>query len=123
MRALLLVPLLAAAAACDDSTESGISREEFVSTFVDLREAAVRGTLDSVVRDSILAAHDASEAELRAYIEARRGDPEALADTWRAVLDSIVARDSVAAAGDSAAAAADSAAASPDTGSTRTESN
>ncbi|HEX6588512.1 MAG TPA: hypothetical protein VF039_05770 [Longimicrobiales bacterium] len=124
VRALLPALLLATAAgACGEPAEDGIGREDFVATFVDLREAAVRGTLDDAARDSILAAHDATEAELRAYIEARRADPEALADTWRVVLDSIVARDSVAAARDSVAAAGDSAAASPDTGSTRTESN
>ena len=86
-----LLPL----AACDGGgAEGGMSRSEFVATYVALRRATVAGQLDAVTRDSILDAHRTSEAELRAYIEQRADDPDAIADTWREVMDSIAARDS-----------------------------
>ena len=103
-----LVALVALLAGCGgDAERGGIERAEFVATFVDLREATVRGTLDSASRDSILGAHDVTEAELRAYVEARSDDPEALAETWRAVLDSVAARDSAAAPPDTTSAQPD----------------
>jgi hypothetical protein len=107
-RAAAVVAMIALLADCDGGAErGGIERAEFVATFVDLREATVRGTLDSASRDSILAAHGVTEAELRAYVEARSDDPDALAETWREVLDSVAARDSAAAPPDSNSAQPD----------------
>ncbi len=105
-----LAALFACTAACGDSGDpGGIEQSEFVATFLDLREATIRARLDSTRRDSILAEHEVTEAQLRAYIEARSKDPNALAETWREVLDSIAARDSAA------AAPPDTASAEPDT--------
>ena len=105
-RLALLLAIAAMAPSCgDDDARGGIGRGQFAAAFVDLREATVRGTLDSASRDSILNAHGLTEAELRAYLEARGDDPEALADTWREVLDSIAARDSTAVTPDSARSA------------------
>lgn len=104
---LLLLAFSPAWAACDDDEPDGIDRSDFVAAFVDLRAATVQGTLDSLVRDSILDAHGLTEADLRAYIQARSDDPDALSETWREVLDSIAARDSAAALPDSAAATPD----------------
>lgn len=95
----MIAALLVIGAACDEGADAGgMDRSEFVAAFVDLREATVLGTLDSARRDSILAAHEVTEVDLRAYIEAHSDDPDALAETWREVLDSIAARDSAAAA-------------------------
>ena len=97
-----LVPVLAfcaggLAAACDDSGASeGIDEDTFVATYVDLRSAVVADSLDAAVRDSILAAHDVTAADLRGYVERRAMDPDALAETWRAILDTVAARDSAA---------------------------
>ena len=99
-RAGLLVAC-AIVAGCGGGETDGLERSEFVAAFLDLREASVRGTLDSTSLDSILGAHDVTEAELRAYVAARSDDPDALAETWREVLDSIAARDSAAAPVDS----------------------
>lgn len=105
---LALLALIAVAYGCDDGAgQGGIGRSEFVRAFVDLREATVRGTLDSVRLDSILTEHGVTEAELRAYVEAHSADPDALAATWREVLDSVAARDSAAAAPDSVSAQPD----------------
>ena len=107
-RGVVLLALVVAAAGCDDGPAGGgLEREVFVRTFVDLRQATVAGTLDSVRRDSILGAHGVTEAELRAYVQARAEDPEALAATWREVLDTIAARDSVARLSDTVSAQPD----------------
>ena len=118
MRRATLVALLAlgGGAACDASAEEGMARGDFVATYIDLRRATVAGELDAATRDSILAAHGTSEEELRAYVERHADDPEAIADTWREIVDRTAARDSVAAA-DTAAVVSDSAAAEPDTSS------
>jgi hypothetical protein len=92
--------LLAAAllVACQDSdADNGIDRSRFVATYVDLRRATNARALDDATRDSILEAHGTTEAELRAYVELRANDPEAIADTWREIMDSIAAGDSIVA--------------------------
>lgn len=78
----------------------GIDRETFVAVYVDLRQAVVAGAGDSAVRDSILAGHGLTEAELRAYVDERAGDPAGLAETWREIMDSIAARDTAGARSD-----------------------
>ena len=90
----------------DRSREAdGIDRGTFVATYIDLRRAVIAGSLDDTVRDSILALHDVSEADLRDYVDRHATDPEVLSATWREVLDSIARRDSAvanAASGDRA---------------------
>ncbi|HUF13549.1 MAG TPA: hypothetical protein VMN78_10650 [Longimicrobiales bacterium] len=84
--------------ACAEESESeGIDEETFVGTYVDLRGAVVADSLDAAVRDSILAAHDVTAADLRDYVDRHAANPDGLAETWRAILDSIAARDSAAA--------------------------
>ena len=103
-RAVLAALALALAAGCDTpASEGGVERDEFVAAYVALRRATIAGELYPARRDSILEAHGTSEAELRAYIERHADDPAALADTWRAINDSIAARDSAATASDTAA--------------------
>ena len=98
---LLLVAVWLACARTEDPP--GIDRDTFVAAYVDLRRATVAGRLDAAVRDSILRAHDVSEADLRAYIESRADDPAALSATWTEIRDSLAATDSAAAAADTAA--------------------
>lgn len=92
-------PLVAALCACvmfacdEPEPQTGIGRDAFVRAYLDLRAATVAGTLDAATRDSILTAHDISEDEMQAFIEGRADDPEALAQIWRDVMDSIAARD------------------------------
>ena len=113
-----LVLALALVAGCQaPEGEEGIERDGFVATYVALRRATVAGELDSERRDSILEAHRTSEEELRAYIERHADDPDAIADTWREINDSIAARDSASAAPDTAVAGPDQGAAEPDTSS------
>ena len=101
-RALVALLLVALAPACDASRgEKGIGRSEFVATYVALRRATVRGELDAATRDSILEAHGVSAGELRDYIEQRADDPEAIADTWREIMDSVAVRDTLTAEPDS----------------------
>lgn len=90
----LLVPTLAltSLAGCGGEAEQPpIDRETFVSTYVALRRAMVADTLEAGTRDSILAAHEVTADELRAWIEVQADDPEALAEVWREVLDSLTA--------------------------------
>ncbi len=102
MKRVVLVVTLCMTAACESSAGAeGMDRSEFVSTSVALRRATVAGELDGTMRDSILEAHGTTEAELRDYIEQRADDPEAIADTWREIMDSIAARDSLTADNDS----------------------
>jgi hypothetical protein len=82
-----------AAAGCEPAAPEGIDRDTFIAAYVDLRRAAVDGQLDSLVRDSILRAHDVTETELRGYIDERRDDPAAISDTWREIMDSIAPPD------------------------------
>ena len=100
-RIVALAGLLATgfvAAACEQRTDAEIEgRATFVATYIDLRRATVAGTLDDGVRDSILRAHGTTEEELRAYVEQHAEDPATLSDTWREIMDSLTARDSVAA--------------------------
>ena len=93
IRPLLAGTLAFSIVACEGRTEDGISREDFVRAYVDLRGATVDGRLDAATRDSILEAHGTSEEELRAYIETRAANPEDIADTWREIMDSIAARE------------------------------
>lgn len=98
---LSLLGLLLIAAACgerDSAAPDGIDRSAFVAAYIDLRAATVAGVLDDATRDSILARHDVTEADLRAWIEQRSDDPAALSEAWREVTDSTAARDSAAAA-------------------------
>ena len=78
--------------ACDrPAGESGIDRETFVATYVDLRRATVDGRLDDATRDSILDAHGTTADELRAFVTARADDPEAIADAWRDIHETLTA--------------------------------
>ena len=112
---------LAFAAACGGGgDEQGVSRAAFVGAYIDLRGATVAGELDARTRDSILSAHGTTEEELRAYVTQRAEDPDAIADTWREIMDSIAAREIAAVASDTTDTTAvepDSTAAEPDTSS------
>ena len=89
---LVVAVALAASAGCADvAEEEGMGRDEFVSTYLDLRRATVDGRLDEAVRDSILDAHGTTDEEMRAYVDARADDPDAIAQTWREITDSIAA--------------------------------
>lgn len=101
-RALVALALIALAPACEaTSGEDGMGRSEFVATYVALRRATVQGELDEATRDSILEAHGTTQEALRDYIEQRADDPEAIADTWREIMDSIASRDTLTAQPDS----------------------
>lgn len=94
-RALVAALCAFAFVGCDEpEPHAGIDRDTFVRVYLDLRAATVAGTLDAAARDSILAAHDVGEEDMQAFIEGRAADPDALAQTWRDVMDSIAARDS-----------------------------
>ena len=109
MKPSVLIAALVLAGACRPAGEEGMSREAFVATYIDLRSATVAGELDAGTRDSILEAHGTTEAELRAYLDQRADDPEAIADTWREVMDSVAAAaDTVAAEADTIPAETDS---------------
>ena len=101
MKRALVALALVAGAACDAARDDGMSRTEFVATYVALRRATVAGELDAAKRDSILEAHGTTAEELRDYIERRADDPQGIADTWREIMDSIAARDTLAAPDDS----------------------
>ena len=89
----LLLLALAAAVACDAPAgeEGTIDRERFVATLVDLRRAITDDRFDDAVRDSILASHDVTAEELRAYVSAHAEDPAAYADTWREINETLTA--------------------------------
>ena len=104
-RGALLFALAIALAACEAPTaDAGIDRETFVATYVDLRRATVDGRLDESVRDSILAARGTTQEELRAFLTSREDDPQAVADAWREINETLTAPPDTADA-DSAGAA------------------
>jgi len=87
--------LLAAATACggdgaEPATEAPatVSREVFVSTYVDLRLAALRdsvGTITTDQRERILAEHGVTPGELVRFVEAHGDDLGYMRDVWNDV--------------------------------------
>lgn len=79
-------------AGCADNDGIGAADDRFISTMVDLRQAAFRAGMDTArfeqLRDSVLSVHGVTEADLRAYVERHSGDLEHMAAVW----DSVSAR-------------------------------
>lgn len=101
---LLAVPILLIA--CDggddgpapgepgaDSRDTTLSREAFVSVYVDLRMAALRDPeteLPPPERERILADHGVTSEELLRFVEVQsRDDPRAMQEIWAEVQDRI----------------------------------
>lgn len=92
---VVALALSAGLAGCDGrgNGERGIDRETFVAAYTDLRLAIFDDVFDEATRDSILASHDVTEDELRAFVDRHADDPDALAEAWREVMDSLAAYD------------------------------
>ena len=88
--------MVAAVLGCGGAEEQGIDRDRFVRAYLDLREATLAAPFDSTTRDSILAEHDVTADEMRAFISAHVNDPDAIARAWQDVMDSAAARDTTA---------------------------
>lgn len=77
----------------DDVPEPTIAREAFVSTYVDLRMAALRNPEAEITaeeRDRILEEHGVSSEELLRFVEVlSRDDPRAMQEVWTEVQDRI----------------------------------
>jgi hypothetical protein len=95
----ILAAALAGSLACgspppDQGQPGVIGKEAFISAFVDLREAARRngGTIDTRVRETVLANHEVTEEDLLGFAEAHGRDVSYMNDVWQEVerrLDSI----------------------------------
>lgn len=76
-----------------DSESPTISREAFVSVYVDLRMAALRNPETEVTRaerERILEAHGVSSEELLQFVETRsREDPRGMQEIWAEIQDRI----------------------------------
>ncbi|MFP4622787.1 MAG: hypothetical protein ACLFRX_01280 [Gemmatimonadota bacterium] len=90
---LVLLALMAALPGCEAGgtadPEEGLSREEFVEVVVALREAERDLPSDSTaperfaeVKAEILAEHDVTEVELRAFLEGQDEDLARLQELW-----------------------------------------
>ncbi|MDX1566375.1 MAG: hypothetical protein R3223_01160 [Longimicrobiales bacterium] len=95
---LVLGSLLLVLGACggeptDDAPEPTISREAFVSTYVDLRMAALRSPETEITpeeRSRILEEHGVTSEELLRFVEVlSRDDPRAMQEIWAEVQDRI----------------------------------
>ena len=108
---LVLAALLLGACDRGAAEADGLERQRFVATMVDLRRAIADGRFSESVRDSILEAHDVTADELRAWVTNHADDPQAYADTWREINETLLAPedtadvDSVDTAADTAGAA------------------
>jgi hypothetical protein len=98
--ALLLAAVLLACRACELPRESpaggdAMSREAFVSTYVDLRISAL-STPDAAIepseRSRILEEHGVTEDELLEFVDAHGADVDFMASVWTEVEDSLEAR-------------------------------
>jgi hypothetical protein len=99
---LLLLAAPAVLAGCRDRYP-GLSSDEFVAVNVALRDLrgvdpdSLRSAADSArVRAAVLREHGVTEAELQAFVDARRGDTEALAEAWREISNRLERADSTA---------------------------
>ncbi|HEV2148813.1 MAG TPA: hypothetical protein VGR37_15520, partial [Longimicrobiaceae bacterium] len=105
-RALLLLLALAAPAVlagCRDEYPGTLSREKFVEVNLALRTLggadadSLRTAADSArARAAVLKEHGVTEAELQAFVDARRRDTEALSETWQEIADRLARADSAA---------------------------
>jgi hypothetical protein len=89
---MMLVLGLALAACAADEAAFGVSDARFIETMVELRRAAVTAGTDTAqfeqLRQAVLEDHGVTEADLRAYVEAKGGDLDHMAAVW----DSVSAR-------------------------------
>ena len=89
IRILLACALLAG---CASEDPAGVGDERFIDTMVELRRAAITAGVDTTafarLRDSVLAEHGVTEADLRTYVHAHSADLEHMAAIW----DSVSAR-------------------------------
>lgn len=93
-----LALLLTALASCRGSAarETGVSREQFVATMVDLKQVGRRGDDSARQRARVLRRHRVDPAALREFVEARAERPEELAEVWEEIADGVRRADSVA---------------------------
>jgi len=88
LRALALGLALAAAACGADAstpTAGGIDRETFITTYVDLRAATIRGdsfAISDAQRAAILSRHAVTEADLLGFVELHGGDVTFMGSVW-----------------------------------------
>ena len=89
---LLLLGLALLLSGCGEDSAFGASDERFVQTMVELRRAALEAGTDTAefmrLRSAVLEDQGVTEEELRAYVRARGGDPDHMAEVW----DSVVSR-------------------------------
>jgi len=118
LRALALGLALAAAACGWDSPtpsgESGIDRETFIATYVDLRAVTIRGdsfAVSDAQRSDVLARHGVTEAELLGFAELHGEDVPFMRSVWDEVEARLDAQRVLPDAGGTAPGAADTAAA------------
>ena len=90
---LMLLALVVVVTACDrDAMTYAPADEEFVTTMVELRRAALEAGTDTAhfadLRERVLQARGVTEDELRAYVSSRSADLDHMAMIW----DSVAAR-------------------------------
>ena len=85
-----------ASAACTGSgsteTDTGIETERFVAVYVDLRMATLRSGADQLpvaTRDSILASHGVTEADLLEFVEIHGRGAQYMHAVWDTIEDRI----------------------------------
>ena len=86
-RVVLLAAVLAAVPACGAQPGS-ITREEFIDTYVALREAELRGSgnvISEEAIDSVLAEKGVSEEDLEAFVGVHGRDPVFMSAVWSEV--------------------------------------
>lgn len=88
---LLALPWVLAAGACSSEApvrETAIDRETFISTWIDLREAALRsprGDLAAPQRERILAEHGVTPEEMEEFARIRGADADYMRGVWEEV--------------------------------------
>jgi hypothetical protein len=83
--AILVLALTGCTGRTPQAPAGVIDREAFITTFVELRDAAMRQPLKVLTdeeRTRILAAHGVTEDQLVAFADAWGGDPAAMAAIW-----------------------------------------